>query len=397
MSRRVVITGIGAVTAIECYPGELMEDLCGGVDGITEIDSTKEKRFYSERYGLLDRSRLKKLEVEYLDKNEMQLSSCTRLSLITAAMAVQDAGISFDSDEDKRRTMISMASTQGDQYLFSENDEKLMHERFSTPVHIAEHYDIHGESFYNLNACSAGNYAVCYAYDRIMNGYADTAIVSSADVISEIICVGFTRLKALSRGKVRPFDINRDGTTLSEGAVTLIVEELEHAIARNAVIYGEIIGYGISNDAYNIVSPDPEGTGVRAAAEQALSFSGIAPEAIDMIALHGTGTRANDSAEAKALGEIFSGREKLPCGMAIKGALGHQLGAASAAALAVSLLVMRSGIIPGTMNTEKTIELPFVLPVGENAESRPEYVMNNAYAFGGSNSSVIIRRWDDEG
>lgn len=393
MSRRVVITGIGVVTAAGSTTDGLLHNLCSGTDGISDTDGIVDGHCYSSKFGLLDKDCIKELEDKYLRENEKNLSRCAKLSLITSAMAVEDSKINFNAANDKLRTAVIIGTTQGDQYVFSGEDEEYLYNRFSTPMYIARRYDIHGEVFYNANACSAGNYAVCRAYDLISSGRADAAVVSSADVVSDILCVSFIRLKAISNTSVKPFDRQRDGTILSEGSASFIVEELEHALARNAPIYGEIVGYGISNDAYNIVAPDPDASGIMSAIRQALENAHASPEDIDLIALHGTGTKANDSAEIKAVSEVFGDRKDKLYGMAVKGALGHQLGAASTVALAVCAMVMKEGVVPPALNVKDPEELPFSLVYGEPAELHPNMIMNNAYAFGGSNSSVILKRW----
>lgn len=172
-----------------------------------------------------------------------------------------------------------------------------------------------------------------------------------------------------------------------------VLEELEHAKKRNAPIYGEIIGYGMSNDAYNIVAPDPTGEGVIQAMERAIAHSGISYQDIDFVALHGTGTAANDSAEAAAIRTVFREHTKDVSATAIKGALGHQLGAASAVAMAVCALVLQEHLIPPTVNVSDPEELDFQLVTQKATPATVNTVMNNAYAFGGSNCCVVLKRW----
>lgn len=394
MKRRVVITGLGAVSPCGLGKKELMDSLMEGRNCISNINVEGLEDCYCKLHGMIDRKRLDEAFEKHLSPEERKLSLCSRLSILTAIMAAEDAGITF-SGSDRYRTGVLFGTTQSDQYAVEDGTEELRHDRFTALMNTARHFDVHGPSLFNTNLCASGNHAVAYASDLIKQGRLDTAIVGGADVFSKITYVSFNRLKALTADAVRPFDKNRSGTVLSEGGAVLILEEYSHAKARNAHIYGEILGSGVSNDAYNIVAPDPSGQGIISAMEKAVKDSGIARNDVGFISLHGTGTPANDSAEMLAISEYFGSHAKEIRATAIKGSIGHQLGAASATSMIMCALIPEYGAVPPTINVTEPEETAFRLVTGSPERYMPEILMNNAYAFGGSNCSVIMRRWNE--
>lgn len=395
MNRRVVITGLGVVSPIGCGKENFMDSLIAGKNGISQICVEGLENCYCKLYGMLDQNEIDRLAKKYLSVEERSLSRCSQLSLITAIMAVNDAKLSIDTDEEKFRTGVMFGTTQSDQYALCDNDKELECNRFSALANTAKHFDIHGESFFNANLCASGNHAISYAEDIIKSGRLDTAIVGGADVFSKITYVSFNRLKAFSPDAIRPFDQKRNGTVLSEGAAMIVLEEYEHAKKRGAHIYGEIIGSGMSNDAYNIVAPDPSGNGIISAMKKAVDKSGISADDVDFVALHGTGTSANDSAEASAITEFFGNYSHDITATAIKGNLGHQLGAASVTSMVMCALIPQYGCIPPTINVSEPEQLKFTLVTNSPLAAQPQIFMNNAYAFGGSNCSVLMKRWND--
>lgn len=395
MKRRVVITGLGAASPVGCGKDNFMNGIISGKNGISPINIEGLEDCYSKLYGLLDKEEINVLVEKYLSDEEKKLSRCSQLSLITAIMAAEDAKLTINTDEDRMHTGILFGTTQSDQYTICDNIDELKQNRFTALINTAKHFDIHGESFFNTNLCASGNHAIAYASDLIKEGRLDTAFVGGADVFSKITYVGFNRLKALTFDAVRPFDKKRNGTVLSEGAAILILEEYEHAKKRSAHIYGEIIGSGLSNDAYNIVAPDPSGDGIVSAMEKAVENAGISRNQVDFIALHGTGTAANDAAESSAISRFFRVHSHDIKATAVKSGIGHQLGAASAIAMVMCALIPEYGVIPPTINVSDQEELNFTLVTGSPLKAQPNILMNNAYAFGGSNCSVLMKRWTD--
>ncbi len=396
MEKRVVITGISVISPTGTIESGYWNSLLSGVSGISDLELEGFEKCYSKKFGLLDRDRLSVLADRYLSGEEKKLYICSRLSLIAAVMAAEDAGISFRNFEDKMSAGIFLGTGIGDRYKNIETPQAVDEDRFTAILDIARHFDIHGESMINGNACSAGNHAICSGAELIKNGTLDAAFVGGADVFSFLSYVIFTRLKALSGDCIRPFDKNRNGTILSEGASFLVLESLEHARKRNAHIYGEILGWGISNDAYDIVSPDPTASGISKAMRRAIENSGIHSEYVDYIAVHGTGTPSNDSAEAKAIKEVFGKHSENILASSIKSSIGHQLGAASVMSMATNVLILCNEVIPPTVNVSEPEDIPFRLVRDSAVKKRLNIIMNNAYAFGGSNSSVILKRWEDD-
>lgn len=385
--RRVVVTGFASVGP-NGYSDKGWENLLSGGNYISDLSIDSLSGCYSKKYGIIDKKILNELEEKYLTEDEKKLTASTKLLLITSIMATEKSGIHFESFESKMRTGVIFGSAMFD--LFDWDKET----RFTATSDIAKHFEIHGETLMNANACSAGNHAIGTAISLIRSGKLDTVIAGGTDVMTEIPYVVFIRLKALSRDSIKPFDKARNGTILSEGAGVLILESLEHAVSRNAVIYGEVLGYGMSNDAFNIVAPDPSANGIVRAMKAALSDSGIEPDKVDVLSVHGTGTNANDAAESKAIDMVFGDNAKNISAFAIKSMVGHQLGAASAIAATVCLKSLMEQIVPPTINVTDEDEITFHLVKNTPEKRNINIIMSNAYAFGGSNCCIVLKRWD---
>lgn len=391
-SRRVVITGFATIGP-DGYSDESWERLLHAENCISDLSIDHLSNCYSKKYGIMDRDMLNYLEEKYLTDDERKLTISTKLLLITSMMAAEKSGISFDSFDSKMRSGVIFGSAVFDMFDWNKETAKGS-SRFTAALDVAKHFGIHGETLMNVNACSAGNHAIGSAVSLIRSGKLDTVIAGGVDVMDEIPYVVFIRLKALSRDSIKPFDKARNGTILSEGAGILILESLEHAINRNAVIYGEVLGYGMSNDAYNIVAPDPSAAGIVQAMKAALRDSGISPEEVDVISVHATGTYANDVAESKAINMVFRDCAKNISAFAIKSMVGHQLGAASAVAAAVCVRSLIEQIVPPTINVTDEEDISFHLVKQIPEKRNIDIIMNNASAFGGSNCCIILKRWD---
>jgi 3-oxoacyl-[acyl-carrier-protein] synthase II len=241
-------------------------------------------------------------------------------------------------------------------------------------------------------ACSAGNYAIGYAHDLIRLNRADVMIAGAADGISRIEFTGFNQFSAVAPDRCRPFDKERKGMIPAEGAGILILESLDHALARNARIYAEVAGYGLSCDGNHMTNASVGG--IVECMRNALQASGIAPGQVDYISAHGTGTTANDRAECAALKEVFGPRSRTLPVSSIKSMLGHAMGAASALEAVACTLVIRDGILPPTINFE-TPDPDCDIDCVPNVARRQEVtaVLNNSYAFGGNNASVALTKF----
>lgn len=259
-------------------------------------------------------------------------------------------------------------------------------------VSIADQFRLTGPAWTITNACAAGNYAIAKAFDDLQAGRARAAVAGGVDVLSWVAFTGFNSLRAMARTRCQPFDKNREGIILGEGAGALVLETAENALARGAAILAEVIGYGLSCDAHHPTQPDPEG--MARAMWQALEHTRIRPDEIGYVSAHGTGTPNNDRAEARAMSLVFGARAPHIPISSIKAQIGHTLGAASAIEAITCVQVLQEGMIPATMNLE-TLDPDCPLDVVPNQPraGRPRYVLSNAYAFGGNNSSLVLGAW----
>jgi len=244
-----------------------------------------------------------------------------------------------------------------------------------------------GENVLIPNACAAGNYAISYGFDLIRKGEIEFAIVGGADALSRVAFQGFQRLYAMSPGVCSPFDKNRQGMLLGEGAGILILESLERAKKRNATIYAKVLEYGLSCDAYNMTIPNR--IGIKKAMAKAVKNATISVDEIDYISAHGTGTTQNDKEESNAINEVFGGRKVAVS--SIKSMLGHTLGAASALEALVCCLALKNDTIPPTINF-KTPDPECNIDCVPNKARRIKLnkVLNNGFAFGGNNCCVVL-------
>jgi 3-oxoacyl-[acyl-carrier-protein] synthase II len=259
-------------------------------------------------------------------------------------------------------------------------------------AHVARELGFGGVNTMIPAACAAGNYAVAHALDVLRAGRADVMLAGGADAFSRITYTGFFRLGAIAPDLCRPFDRNRKGMIPGEGAAVLVLEPLERAVARGARIYAEVAGYGLSCDAHHMTAAHPEGDGAARAMERALADAGVAPGEVSYISAHGTGTPTNDRLETIAVKRVF-GEGGVPPMSSVKSMLGHTMGAASAIESVVCALAIATGRVPPTMNYEEPDpECDLDVVPNEARELDVQVTMNNAYAFGGNNASVIFRR-----
>ena len=258
-------------------------------------------------------------------------------------------------------------------------------------VHVARELGFAGDNTMIPNACAAGNYAIAHAVDVLRAGRADVMLAGGADSFSRITYTGFARLGAIAPERCQPFDRNRKGMIPGEGAAVLVLERLERALARGARVYAELAGYGLSCDAHHMTAAHPEGDGAARAMQRALADAGAAPGDVSYISAHGTGTPTNDRLENQAVRRVFGAAAKNTPMSSIKSMIGHTMGAASAIEAAVCALAVALDRIPPTMNLEEPEEDLDYVP-NTARDLRVMLAMNNAYAFGGNNASVILRK-----
>jgi 3-oxoacyl-[acyl-carrier-protein] synthase II len=260
--------------------------------------------------------------------------------------------------------------------------------------HVAAELDVAGLNAMVPTACAAGNYAVAWAVDALAAGRAQAVVAGGADAFSRITFTGFARLGAIAPERCQPFDKNRRGMIPGEGAAALVLETAEQARQRGATIYAEVAGWGLSCDAHHMTAAHPEADGAARAMEDALASAGVGPEEVSYVSAHGTGTPTNDRLETQALYRVFGERARRIPVSSVKSMLGHTMGAASAIESVVCALAIRDGVVPPTIGFEEP-DPDCDLDVVPNTarELRVEVAMNNAYAFGGNNASVVFKRW----
>lgn len=260
---------------------------------------------------------------------------------------------------------------------------------------------VRGGIYIDSAACASSTTAAGMAFDFIRNGVYDMAVVGGADPLTEVSACGFHALQSLSTGVCNPFDENRNGINIGEGAAFFLFETLESAKARNARIYGEVLGYGLNNDAYHITSPDPEGAGAVASMKQALAMGAVAPGQVDYINTHGTGTRANDPMECGAIQKVFEGvsdeNHHGPVVNSTKALVGHCMGASGAVELASILLGMEHGIcFPMPKLKEPLKEKGALQLSGNSVPCEIRYALSNSFAFAGNTASLLVGSYEEE-
>jgi len=374
-----------------------------GVDEVTRFD-TSEFRVH------------KGCEVKDFDfekytgsKQNREIGKGSQLAIAAAALAIEDAGIDLKKI-DPTRIGVAVGTTAGEiQVLETVNviryrngidavDPGLhkQHPVNQIPSNIAIEFGLKGPNLMLPTACAAGNYAIGYAYDLIRLGRADYMLAGGTDPFSKVAFTGFARLGAIAPEICQPFDKNRKGMMVGEGAGLLLLETLESAIERNATIYAEIVGYGLSCDGYHMTSPHPEGIGVVSAMIKALKGANIKPEDVQYISAHGTGTPANDAAETLAIKKVFGDWAKRLMVSSIKSMIGHTMGAASAIEAITCALAVKHDIVPPTINYETPDpECDIDCVPNEARQARVRIALNNAYAFGGNNSSLVVKKFVD--
>ena len=417
--KRVVVTGLGAVTPVGLSAEETWNNLLAGVSGaapITLFDSSMYKtQFACEVKGLNINDWIDRKEARKLDRY-------TQLAMVSAMQAVKDSAMDLETVNKNRIGVIFGVGIGGIKTFEDEVSYNALHKEngpkfnpFFIPKMISDiaagqisiHYGFHGTNYATTSACASSTNAIADAFNLIRLGKADVIVSGGAEAA---ICGcgvgGFNAMHALStrnddpQRASRPFSASRDGFVMAEGAGCLILEELEHAKARGAKIYAEMVGEGESADAYHITASHPEGLGAKLVMQAALDDAGMKPEDIDYINVHGTSTHVGDISEAKAIKEVFGDAAYKLNISSTKSMTGHLLGAAGAVEAMVSVLSVQNDIIPPTINHEeddKDEEIDYNLNFTFNkAQKRTvRAAMSNTFGFGGHNACVIFKKYDD--
>ncbi|MGP0051421.1 MAG: beta-ketoacyl-[acyl-carrier-protein] synthase family protein [Solirubrobacteraceae bacterium] len=398
MSRRVVITGLGPVSSIGIGVGAFRDALrqgrcgtspirCFDTDGFPHVHAGEVHAFAPEAI------------VQVLDPDDWGRSSLFAAS--AARLALADSGIG-DGELEPERVGVVMGTTCGETRVMEEMTAQLLEHGYERIIPslarqigagriahaVSTELGAAGESVTVATACAASNYAIGFAYDAIISGDADVMVAGGAESVCRFVHAGFYRLGVLAPAVCTPFDRDRAGILTAEGGAALLMESLDHAVARGARIYAEVRGYGLNCDAHHMVAASPES--IADCMRIAHRNAGVAPDEIDYVSAHGTGTPSNDSAECAAIHAVFG--ERLPPISSIKSMIGHTMGAASGFGAIATALAISDGFLPPTINYRTPDpELGPIDPVPNR--SRPARVgiaQNNGFGFGGNNAIVVL-------
>ncbi len=411
MGKRVVITGLGAITPIgknveETWEG-IKEKKCG-IDEITQLDTTN---FKTKLAG-----EVKDFNVaDYLDvKQARRLDRSSQFALVAAREAFKDSGITKENTDFERvgifvsSGIAGLKTLQEQSGVYFEKGNNRVSPMFIPMVianmpagNVAIDLGLKGESISIVSACASSTHAVGEAYKTIKYGSEDVIFAGGCEAgICELGIAGFENMKALSHATDKnrasiPFDKERTGFVMGEGAGILVLEDLEHALKRGAKIYAEVIGYGATSDAYHITSPAPEGEGGARAMKRAIEDANIKPEDIDYINAHGTSTHLNDSCETMAIKTALGDASKKVMVSSTKGNIGHLLGAAGGVEAVICAKTIQDSIVPPTINyKEKDEECDLDIVPNEVRKATVNIVMSNSLGFGGHNATIILKKYE---
>jgi 3-oxoacyl-[acyl-carrier-protein] synthase II len=415
--RRVVITGIGLVTPLGVGAELVWKNLIEGQSGVRAIQSFDVSDLPAKIAGQVPRGETASGAFNADDwvppKEQRKMDEFIVYALAAADQAVDDSGWKPEGEEDRERTGVMIGSGIGGLPGITEGAITL-HERgprrlspFFIPSnlinlasgHVSIRYGFTGPNHAVVTACSTGAHAIGDAARLIMWDDADVMVCGGAEAaICRLGLAGFAAARALSTGfndqpskASRPWDEARDGFVMGEGAGVLVLEEIEHAKKRGAKIYAEVVGYGLSGDAHHITAPAGDGNGAFRAMRNALKRAGIGPEQIDYINAHGTSTPLGDEIELGAVKRLFAGHAYKLSMSSTKSSIGHLLGAAGSVEAIFSILAMRDGVVPPTLNLEKPSAGCDIDLVPLQAKERPvHYALSNSFGFGGTNASLVF-------
>ena len=414
--KRVVITGLGAITPIGKTLDSYWEGLKAGLSGardITLFDATNFKTKFAcevEDFNVED----------YIHRREARrMDRFTHFGMIAADEAVTDAGFDLNAIDLNRVGVIFGVGLGGlitmeeeaEKYILGDGSPRynpfLIPKMISDiiPGYISIKYGFKGVNYSTVSACASSSHALSVSFDQIRLGRADIMVTGGAEAtITKMGVGGFNAMKALStrnddfKSASRPFDLDRDGFVMGEGGGSLILEEYEHAKARGAKIYAEIVGVGATADAHHITAPHPEGHGAAAVMQMALNDAGISPSDIDYINVHGTSTPLGDVAELKGVFKTFGEHAYNLNISSTKSMTGHLLGAAGAVEAIASIMAIKHGIVPPTINhqtPDPNIDERLNLTLNKAQEREVRYALSNTFGFGGHNSSVIFKKYEE--
>jgi len=410
--KRVVVTGMGAITPIGNNVKDYWNNIKEGVSGAAEItyfDTTKFKtKFACEVKGFNTDDFFDRKEARTYDK-------FTQFALVAADEAIVDSGAKFEELDTYRIGVIwgsgngGMQTFQDEVTAFAKGDGTPRFSPFLIPKTIVDiaagvisiKHGLHGVNFATVSACATSTTAMIEAFNHIKWGKADMIVSGGSDAaITESGIGGFSSLKALStrnedpKTASRPFDVNRDGFVMGEGAGAIILEEYEHAIKRGAKIYAEVVGGGQKGDAYHLTGTHPEGLGAQLGMKEALDEAGITPDEVDYINMHATSTPIGDPSELIGIEKVFGKRDSLSLS-GTKSMTGHLLGAAGAIEAIATIKALQEDIVPPTINVEEIDEFAkgFEITVGKAQKKKINYALSNTFGFGGHVATVLMKKY----
>ncbi|EKF75203.1 3-oxoacyl-ACP synthase [Alcanivorax hongdengensis A-11-3] len=408
--RRVVVTGLGMLTPLGADTASSWEGIKAGKSGIGMIEHFDTEAFSTKFAGLVPEFDVS----EYLPpKDARKMDIFVQYGLVAAIQAFRDSGLDMER-EDPTRIGAAIGSGIGGLTNIEENHRKMLDagprklSPFFVPGtiinmiagNLAIMYGFKGPNFATVTACTTGTHNIGFAAQQIQLGQADVMIAGGAEKGSTPLGMGgFSAARALStrnddpQGASRPWDKERDGFVLADGAGAVVLEEYERAKARGATIYAELVGYGMSDDAYHITAPAEGGAGAAQAMRNALVGAGVSPEQVGYINAHGTSTQAGDVAEAMAIKSVFGDHAYKLAVSSTKSMVGHLLGAAGAVEAIFSILAMRDSVAPPTINLENPDEGCDLDFVANQAQQRGiEYALSNSFGFGGTNGTLLFKK-----
>lgn len=399
MSKRVVITGLGVISSIGIGKDIFWQGLLEGKSGISPVIAFDTANYFTHSGGEVKNFRPE----EYISKEKAGcLSRASQMAFSAATLAVQDARLCQDEIA-RLRAGACVGVTSGPvQAIEHINDARVKNQELDQsllrqiPVNtaaavISREFNLKGPNYVFSTACAAGNYAIGYGYDLIRLNRADIMLVGGADAFSRISFTGFNQFSAVAPEKCQPFDKNRKGMMVAEGAGVLLLESLENALTRKVSAYAEILGYGLSCDAFHMTNSSVDG--ITTCMQKALRHADITIDDVDYISAHGTGTPTNDRNECAAIRQIFAERcKKIPIS-SIKSMIGHAMGAASALEAVACALTVKNDLLPPTINYEtRDPDCDIDCVPNQSRKHVVNIALNNSYAFGGNNACLILKK-----
>jgi 3-oxoacyl-[acyl-carrier-protein] synthase II len=410
--RRVVVTGLGMVTPLGTGIQKNWEAVCSGKSGIRHIEKFDVSQLPCQIAGVVTDFRSE----DFMDKQQLRrFDIFIHYALASARMAMEDSGLKIDSNNAHRVGCVTGSGLGGLTML--EHYHKVLLEKGPrrinpffipgmianmAPGQIAIEFGAKGPNLSIETACAASCHGIGEAFRLIRDGVSDAMITGGAEaVITPLALAGFCAMRALTTRNhepekaSRPFDLDRDGFVMGEGAGILVLEELNRALDRGADIYAEVAGYGLSGDAYHVSAPDPDGVGAVLCMSTAIKDAGMKPEEVDYINAHGTSTKLNDASETRAIKDVFGDHAQKLSISSTKSMTGHLLGGAGGVAAIYSVLAIKHGTMPPTINYETPdpeCDLDYI--PNEAREGRVGAAMVNAFGFGGTNGSLVFKAFE---